>query len=110
MLLHNSQEGPPLVQKQSPTVEIAMLGGDICAFKGPRTPAMSPPLQGLNALNPTVPRPTKMANRPMFARTALFGQDTCKGIQSPDNGMRVDKCELIHALPIAAPQGWQQHA
>jgi hypothetical protein len=30
MLFYNSQEGPPLVQKWSPSIDIVMSGGDTC--------------------------------------------------------------------------------
>ena len=30
MLFYNNQEGPPLVQKRSPSIDIVMSDGDIC--------------------------------------------------------------------------------
>jgi hypothetical protein len=31
MLFYNNQEGPPLVQKRPPSLDIVMSGGDMCA-------------------------------------------------------------------------------
>jgi hypothetical protein len=46
MLFYNSQEGPLLYQRRSPSIDIAMSDGDICAPKGPQAHTMSPPLLG----------------------------------------------------------------